>query len=175
MLFLSFYSEKELRMTFKNHALFSEYSKSKGWSRNPVAVTSITPEKAKQKYDIFLNCYYNDQGAEQNLKILNEMTQRLNRKGIRVIVVQPPFSQVLNDCLDSTITITLQRDLDHLDSNINSINLSENELFKDSLFSDSDHLNYLGASRFSKIINTYISSLPRESQSSELHNKEYAK
>ena len=98
----------------------------------------------------------------ENSKMLREIIEMANRKGVKVLLYTPPAYHTYVDNLDSAqlnATIDYVKGLPTIYQNTSYINLLSDKDFIKEDFYDADHLNKFGAMKLTKILEEAIKKL----------------
>ena len=135
-----------------------EYITAQGWSENIKHELTETIEEQgaaiAERHTI-----NNDELYVENFKTLESIIQVCNEKGIRVILVSMPayrsYVESLNHIqLERTIAVGEIMDLKY--NNCIYFNYMDDKRFGRQDFLDADHLNRLGAEKFSKVLDSIL-------------------
>jgi hypothetical protein len=132
---------------------------SSGWERGYLENSDelLTPEVGKKIAEIHLS--YVELGySRKNINYILELNNALKERGVKLILVQIPKSKYY---LDNIPTELVERNDQLLDSlyaveNIPYYNFRDNPQFRDSDFRDVNHLNYIGAKKFSIMLSHIV-------------------
>ena len=111
--------------------------------------------EAVLKHQIRLHLSY----FEENVEILRQMKVFLDERGIRLILVIPPYSQTFMNNMDMSMyrkTVSVLNSL--LGKNDRMYDFIGDDRFDDNYFQDCSHLNYFGKNLMTDILNGVVDS-----------------
>ena len=128
-----------------------------GWNGTDTTSMNISISDTKQRID-FHHSIMMEENIRQNTKYIHEITTKLQKNNIRVIIIYMPvyetyYEQMLpkytniNDNIIRKLTSQYQ---------ISYYNYSKNHNYNRLDFHNSDHLSFIGAEKFSKLVDSLI-------------------
>jgi hypothetical protein len=130
-----------------------------GWERGYLENSDelLTPEVGKEIAEIHLSNVefgYN----RKNMGYIIDLNKALKEKGVKLILIQIPKSKYYIDNIPAELVMRNDQLLDSLYAaeGIPYYNFRDNPQFKDSDFRDVNHLNYIGAKKFSIMLSHIV-------------------
>jgi len=93
---------------------------------------------------------------QENIVIIKEMVEFMVRHNIRVVFVVFPFTSYYNRFIDFEYKTEIYDVLNEIEYSVEFLDMNELDSFGVEDFVDSDHLNYRGAVKASRILNSYL-------------------
>jgi len=159
---LSIYSPKTVLKLFfspENDVNFFEVYNSNGWALNDTTRNyKINKEEAQGRIALFTKQYIHKNRIIQNNHTIEKLLSSLNKIGVTPIFFSTPLPSVFSSMIPSDILSENDQILDDLCDRYGCTyyDYSNDERFIKADFIDVNHLNFVGAEKFSRIINNEI-------------------
>jgi hypothetical protein len=149
--------KKTLDIALQNFKVEENKLYYQGWNGTDTAIAEISMSDTKKRID-FHHVLMAEKNIVQNIQYINEIITKLRKKNIDIIIIRMPvyktyYKQMLpkyshiNDSIIKTLTSQYK---------VFYYNYSQNHHFNRTDFHDSDHLSFIGAEKFSKVVDSLI-------------------
>ncbi len=106
----------------------------------------------KERAEMHNKVMKHSESLRENTQIMREYIEYLTKENIRPIVVVTPFTKEYNRYVDLEMKNLLINMLSELPQEIDYVDFNNSDLFDDTDFIDTDHLNEKGAKKVSEIL-----------------------
>ena len=138
-----------------------------GWGINDTIRINKIDKQESLAHQVFIRKHFLiKKRIATNIENVEKLLISLTKKGIRPIFISTPMPEVYFSILDSEVTIRNNQIIDDLCKQFDCdyYNYSNDKRFIRDDFIDVNHLNFIGAEKFSKIINQEIILDDKENQ-----------
>lgn len=130
------------------------FSKNRGWANSP--------KEDRMSYAAYRVSRHNKQKKymatfKENVAYIEKIFQLLTLYGVNVYVIVAPFSEEYLEIIDKEYREIIYNVLQRSNYPVNYFDLNELALFESEDFLDSDHVNTLGGTKMTNLINEIIS------------------
>ena len=130
-----------------------------GW---PKLRETVREEEARRLAERHNRHYLHTDTFEENRIILGEMLQTLAERGIRIILLIPPFTPQYRRFIRKEYAEILMSEADAISFQVELIDMNESDLFDTEDYLDADHLNQRGAEKATAILRSVLDANGRE-------------
>lgn len=127
------------------------------WRDSSGNYNNINEESGRERVK-FHNSLIEKGSYEDVSRICENLVRQMTRRGIKVVLVIPPVFETYSKYLNPQVLLKNQKFFKNLcaDNNALLFDFSQDKRFEKRDFLDNDHLNFIGAQKFSTIINNEI-------------------
>jgi hypothetical protein len=135
----------------------AEQVQSNGWYASTAPMGPINAEAGRKRVQIYHNNMHND-NYDRNYRSIDDLFRLLRQKGIGLVIITPPVYHTCYDNLDPARLRQMEELIRSLCNRYGAhyFNYLTDKRFILADFADNDHLNSIGAEKFTGILNTDI-------------------
>jgi len=124
-----------------------------GWFKYPYKVKELTVDVANKRIS-YHHSLMKQEFAVNNIRILDELIRKAKGRNVNIVFVTLPTSQYYNNLADKHVLLRKERVMKELCDkyHMKYLDYFADKRFNDEDFFDSDHLNGVGAEKFSPIL-----------------------